>query len=664
MNPRRPATPLPHPLRRPARNAGASLAAAVLAWAAVLCFAGGASAATVYPAVPAFGGIAFQEPVQVVFAPGDTTRAFVVERAGTIAMVADINNAVRQVILDLSANVNPSTGDSGHGMLSMAFHPNFAQNGYFYLWTSYWVGGSRYTRLLRFTLSAGGTVDPASQQILISQPVGSGGHDGGTLLFGTDGYLYLSIGDGDEGQAGAEAIASHQRIDEGFFGAVLRIDVDQKAGNLIPNPHLGQQPTGYLIPADNPYVGATSFNGSPVNPASVRTEFWAVGFRNPFRMSFDSSNGELWAGDVGLNLREEIDVVTPGSNYGWSFYEGTIPGPDYAELPAGIAFVPPVWEYSHDAGDMCIIGGVLYHGARFPQLKGQYVFGDYISGRIWAASTPSTRPFLAAQVSQIASTVGVTGITVQPVTGDLLIANLNGGVIQEFGDPSAALAPPLISAQPASQTIAGGSTVVFSIAASAAPAATYQWSLNGAPIAGATSATLVLQGASAASAGTYTCVVTNSAGSVLSAPATLAVVAAAAAPRLINISTRGQVGTGAGILDAGFVIGGTTSKTILIRASGPAIAAAPFNVAGTLADPQVQLYSQGVSPALIAGNAGWAGNPQIIAAALSVGAFPWTNPASNDSALLITLPPGAYTAEVSGASGDTGVALVEVYDVP
>ena len=656
--------PIPHPRRHATRSGLPPLVLAALLWAGILGVTTEAAAAAAYPVVAAFGGISFQQPVQVVFAPGETTRAFVVERAGTIAMVPDITNPARQVILDLSGSVNPSVNDSGHGMLSMVFHPNFAQNGYFYVWTSIWEGGSRFTRLMRYTLSAGGTVDPASELTLINQPVGSGGHDGGTLLFGTDGYLYLSIGDGDEGVAGAEAIASHQRIDVGFFGAVLRIDVDQNPGNLIPNPHLGQQPTGYLIPADNPYVGATSFNGKPVNPASVRTEFWAVGLRNPFRMSFDSANGELWAGDVGLSSEEEIDVVTAGSNYGWSFYEGTIPGPDYAELPAGIAFVPPVWEYNHDASDMCVIGGVLYHGARFPELQGQYIFGDYISGRIWAASSPATRPFQAAQVSQISSTMGVTDITVQPLTGDLLIANLGTGLIQELSAPSATLAPPIIGAQPASQTISAGSTVAFTLAATSAPADAYQWYLNGAPIAGATSATLVITGTTSANAGTYTCTAINSAGSVLSAPATLAVDATAPAPRLINISTRGQVGTGANILIAGFVVGGTTSKTVLIRASGPAIAAAPFNVPGTLADPEVQLYGQGSPAPLVATNAGWSGNAQIAAAAASVGAFAWSNPSSNDSALLVTLPPGAYTAQVSGVSGDSGVALVEVYDVP
>jgi glucose/arabinose dehydrogenase len=654
----------------PARRSPAPKKSHWTAAAALFClcvfFCGPAEAGTAdYSAVPAFGGVLFQEPVEVVFAPGETTRAFVVEREGRIAMVPNINSPVRQVILDLSSSVNPSANDGGHGMLSMAFHPKFAQNGLFYVWTSIWdSAGNRYTRLLRYTLSTAGTVDPVTALTLINQPVGSGGHDGGTLLFGSDGYLYLSIGDGDEGVAGAEALASHQRIDAGFFGAVLRIDVDQNPGNLVPNPHLGQQPTGYLIPADNPFIGATSFNGLPVNPAAVRTEFWAVGFRNPFRMSFDSANGELWVGDVGLNTQEEIDVVTRGSNYGWNFYEGDGPGPDFSAAPAGITFSPPAWDYTHVNGDLCIIGGVLYHGAKFPELQGEYIFGDYISGRIWAASSPSTRPFLATQVSQIASSVGVVHITVQPGTGDILIPNLNSGVIQELGTPSAAVSEPIISLQPASQTISTGSTVVFNVTATGEPSSSFQWSLNGAPIAGATRALLVISGATAASAGAYSCVVTNSAGSVLSASATLAVDPAAASPRLIDISTRGQVGTGANLLIAGFVIGGTTSKTVLIRASGPAIGAAPFNVPGTLSDPALQVFGSGNPAPLVGSNAGWAGDPQIAAAAASVGAFPWTNPAGRDSALLVTLPPGAYTAQVSGVSGDSGVALVEIYDVP
>jgi hypothetical protein len=133
----------------------------------------------------------------------------------------------------------------------------------------------------------------------------------------------------------------------------------------------------------------------------------------------------------------------------------------------------------------------------------------------------------------------------------------------------------------------------------------------------------------------------------------------ASTPRLVNISARVQVGTGGNILIAGFVIGGSASETVLIRASGPALV--PFGVAGTLSDPQLQLYS---ASTLLASNSGWSGSTVIANAAASVGAFAWTNPSSNDSAILVTLPPGAYTAQVSGAGGDSGVALVEVYEVP
>jgi hypothetical protein len=131
-------------------------------------------------------------------------------------------------------------------------------------------------------------------------------------------------------------------------------------------------------------------------------------------------------------------------------------------------------------------------------------------------------------------------------------------------------------------------------------------------------------------------------------------------PRLVNLSARVQVGTGANILIAGFVVGGSTSKTVLVRASGPALV--PFGVSGTLPDPELSIINS--AGATIASNNGWGGNPQIVSAASSVGAFGWGNPSSNDSAILVTLPPGAYTAQVAGASGDSGVALVEVYDVP
>jgi hypothetical protein len=228
---------------------------------------------------------------------------------------------------------------------------------------------------------------------------------------------------------------------------------------------------------------------------------------------------------------------------------------------------------------------------------------------------------------------------------------------------------PVFSVQPVSQTITSGTTVVFSAASNAAG---YQWMLNGSPltdgagISGSAGPQLVITGATSANAGSYTCVATNGSGSTASSPAALAVSAAVDAGRLVNLSCRATVGTGANVLIAGFAIGGpgtSGSEPVLVRASGPALAAAPFNVPGTLSDPQLQLDStSGSTPVSVAANSGWNGLPAISSAAALVGAFPWTTASSKDSAVVATLAAGPYTAEISGASGDTGVALAEVYD--
>ncbi|HMD60542.1 MAG TPA: immunoglobulin domain-containing protein [Opitutaceae bacterium] len=217
--------------------------------------------------------------------------------------------------------------------------------------------------------------------------------------------------------------------------------------------------------------------------------------------------------------------------------------------------------------------------------------------------------------------------------------------------------PPVFATQPMSVTVTGG-TVALDAVANGAPS--YQWMLNSStPVAGATGPILLLRNA-AAEAGTYSCVATNPQGSATSNPATVSITSTGDIGRLTNISTRSQVGTGANILIAGFVVGGagtTGSEPLLIRGSGPALA--PFGVAGTLPDPQLQLYSGSNS---LGTNAGWAGNAKIASTAASVGAFAWASPSSHDAALVEPLAAGAYTAQVAGESGDTGVALAEVYD--
>ena len=251
--------------------------------------------------------------------------------------------------------------------------------------------------------------------------------------------------------------------------------------------------------------------------------------------------------------------------------------------------------------------------------------------------------------------------------------------------------PPAVALQPSSQTIAAGTTVVFSFAASGSQAktstsarisgapfdsglgaaatqgtgVTYQWFWNGVAIPGATDPMYVLVGATAANDGSYSCLATNSAGSIMSDPATLEIVQAPEPGHLINISCRAGVGTGANVLIAGFVVGGagtSGSEQVLVRGSGPALV--PFDVAGSLPDPQLQLFQSGAggTSTLLGTNGGWSGSSLISSAAVSVGAFAWSVPTSHDSALIRTLSPGQYTAQIAGASGDTGVALAEVYD--
>jgi hypothetical protein len=222
---------------------------------------------------------------------------------------------------------------------------------------------------------------------------------------------------------------------------------------------------------------------------------------------------------------------------------------------------------------------------------------------------------------------------------------------------NAATAAPAFTVQPISVSVSGGTVAFYAVASNAS---SYQWMWNGAtPVAGATSPLLLISNASV-SAGSYTCVATNASGSATSNAATLSVTPTNDTGRLVNISTRAQVGTGGNILIAGFVIGGTgTSGTepLLIRGSGPALSS--LGVSGALPDPELQLFSGTNS---LATNNGWAGSAQIASTAAAVGAFTWSSATSHDSALLVSPAAGAYTAQISGAASDTGVSLVEVYD--
>lgn len=391
-----------------------------------------------YSATPAFGNLAFSVPVAITSPPGETNRLFIVEQRGRIAVITNLANPTRTVFLDITGKVNTSaSGGDERGLLGLAFHPGYATNRYFYVaystTTTTPAGNGAHQRLARFEASPDNpnAALPASELPLISQYDEAGNHNGGEVQFGRDGYLYLSLG--DEG-GGNDQFNNSQRIDKDFYSGIIRIDVDKRTGSLPPNRHTAVHTNAngvanYAVPADNPFVGATNFNTRAVNPDAVRTEFWAVGLRNPWRFSFDRTTGTLYCGDVGQDRREEINVIVKGGNYGWGYVEGTIAGPKSSQAPAGFTSIPPIVEYSHGSATnqgSSVTGGVVYRGLKVSQLAGAYVFADYVSGNVWMARPNSTNvvPF-----QYLFRENGISAFGTDPVNSDILMASISKGTI-------------------------------------------------------------------------------------------------------------------------------------------------------------------------------------------------------------------------------------------
>jgi len=271
----------------------------------------------------------------------------VVEKRGRVAVITNLTAPTRSVFLDLSDRVY---FEQECGLLGIAFHPEFKTNRYFYVTYTYSTNNADlgiHIRLSRFQASATdpNQAVPESELPLLTQYDGDPWHQAGDLHFGPDGYLYCSIGDG--GQWGIE---NAQRIGQNFFSGILRLDGDKRPGSLLPNPHPGGT-TNYAIPPDNPFAGVTRFNGAVVDPAQVRTEFFAVGLRNPWRFSFDLATGELYANDTGSSYREEVNLILKGANYGWPYEEGTVTHSHL--LPNGnkpASWLPPIMEYGYEGG--------------------------------------------------------------------------------------------------------------------------------------------------------------------------------------------------------------------------------------------------------------------------------------------------------------------------
>jgi glucose/arabinose dehydrogenase len=309
-----------------------------------------------YKTVSAFPNLSFPRPIDLQHAGDNTNRIFVVEQAGVISVFPNTATAPsKKTFLDITAKVND--GGNEEGLLGLAFHPNYENNGYFYV--NYTASSPRRTVISRFTVSSNPDVaDVASEHIILEFDQPYSNHNGGQLSFGPDGYLYIATGDG--GSGGDPQGNGQSRLT--LLGKMLRIDVNNTEGVKQ-----------YAIPADNPYKSNT--NG-------YREEIYAYGLRNPWRFSFDIPTNRLWTGDVGQNNYEEIDIIEKGGNYGWNIMEGLhcfepLTGCDQTGLR------PPVWEYNHNQG-ISVTGGFVYRGPTLTELTGKYIYADFGSSRIWA----------------------------------------------------------------------------------------------------------------------------------------------------------------------------------------------------------------------------------------------------------------------------------------
>ena len=308
--------------------------------------------------VEAFPNLSFQRPLDIQNAGDGSDRIFVVEQRGVISVFPNESDADEKgQFLDIRGKVDDSANEKG--LLGLAFHPEFENNGYFYV--NYTASNPSRTIISRFQVFQDdeNAADPGSETELLSYNQPLSNHNGGHVAFGPDGYLYIASGDG--GGGGDPGNNAQDRTN--LLGAILRIDVDQ--------PQNGNE---YGIPADNPFVN---------NDEGFREEIFAYGLRNPWRFSFDAATEELWVADVGQSDREAIHIVENGLNYGWNMIEGSICYPPGSACDTeGLEM--PVYEYDHSAGDRSITGGFVYRGSDFPQLDGLYIYGDFISGRIWA----------------------------------------------------------------------------------------------------------------------------------------------------------------------------------------------------------------------------------------------------------------------------------------
>ena len=334
-----------------------------------------------------------ESPLGIANAGDGSGRLFIVEKAGFIRVVED-GALEPEPFLDIQDRVNSSANEQG--LLGLAFHPRFADNGFFFVAYTDLEGDMVFSR---FQANADrSAADPAGEAEVLTVEQPADNHNGGHLAFGPDGYLYVGLGDG--GGAGDQYENGQNKTS--WLGGLLRIDVDE-----LP----------YSVPDDNPFL---------TDPAA-NDELWAIGLRNPWRFSFDRLTGDLYIADVGQEKYEEVNFQTAGDsggqNYGWPITEGSHCYPDDDGQCVLFPLALPVAEYDHSQG-CSIIGGHVYRGEAYPQMSGVYLFGDYCSGRIWGLARDAEGYWLVAELAQTDVQISAFG---EDEGGELYLVSLDSG---------------------------------------------------------------------------------------------------------------------------------------------------------------------------------------------------------------------------------------------
>jgi len=355
-----------------------------------------------------FERLRFQRPILLTHAGDGSDRIFIVEQGGKILVFENGQSpTTSKVFLDISAQVSREGNEEG--LLGLAFHPEFENNGQFFVYYSS-KHNDMHSVVSRYNVRADDAdqADPESEKIILTQLQPYRNHNGGDIKFGHDGFLYISFGDGGS----ANDPHSHGQNLQSWLGSILRIDVDRQTD--------GKQ---YSIPSDNPFVEtAKSVGDQNAAPGpKAAPEIWAYGLRNVWRFSFDRQTGQLWAADVGQNETEEVNIITAGGNYGWNHFEANKIFKEETSLARGTA-IPPVATYHHDFG-LSITGGHVYRGQQFPELKGLYFYADYVSGNLWSLRKTESEKYESTLVRRTGRSIACFG---EDQSGEVYVCSFDG----------------------------------------------------------------------------------------------------------------------------------------------------------------------------------------------------------------------------------------------